>query len=70
MVAMLKNVRIKNRLPYPQWAWWISGECVVEIIERGHFPTTIMVKLPNESIIEIDEEELEQESRVKWASPT
>jgi hypothetical protein len=31
-----------------QWMWWQKGECVVEVISVGHFPTTAMVKLPND----------------------
>lgn len=49
-------MRSNNTLP--QWMWWTKGECVVEILSAGHFPTTAMVKLPNDSITEVDIEEL------------
>lgn len=42
-----------------QWMWWSKGECVVEVISVGHFPTTAMVKLPNGKLTEIDIVELE-----------
>jgi hypothetical protein len=42
-----------------QWMWWSKGECVVEVISVGHFPTTAMVKLPNDKLTEIDIVELE-----------
>jgi hypothetical protein len=39
--------------------WWDKGECVVEILSIGHFPTTATVKLPDDKIIEVDIDELE-----------
>lgn len=42
-----------------KWLWWKKGECVVEILHTGHFPTTVMAKLPNDHITEIDLDELE-----------
>jgi hypothetical protein len=39
--------------------WWDKGECVVEVLRSGHFPTTIMAKLPNDKETEIDINELE-----------
>ena len=36
-----------------------KGECVVEVLKTGHFPTTAMVKLPNDKTIEVDTNELE-----------
>jgi len=36
-----------------QCAWSKSQECVVEIISRGHYPDTVVVKLPNESTTEV-----------------
>lgn len=44
----------------PRWVWWTKGECVVEIIKTGHFPTSVMAKMPDDSIIEIEINELEQ----------
>ena len=43
----------------PQWIWWNKGECVVEVLGIGHYPTTAMVKLPNDHVTEVDIEELE-----------
>jgi len=43
----------------PRWVWWKKGECVVEVIEAGHYPTTIMAKLPNDKITEIECNELD-----------
>jgi hypothetical protein len=42
-----------------KWMWWCKGECVVEILRMGHFPTTTMVRLPNDKEIEVDIDELE-----------
>ena len=42
-----------------QWMWWEKGECVIEVLRSGHFPTTIMAKLPNDKETEIDINELE-----------
>jgi hypothetical protein len=42
-----------------KWMWWNTGECVVEVLKTGHFPTTAMVKLPNDKTIEVDINELE-----------
>jgi hypothetical protein len=41
-----------------RWLWWQKGECVVEVLRVGHFPTTVMVKLPNDKVIEMDFDEL------------
>lgn len=41
------------------WMWWTKGECVVEVLRTGHFPTTAMVKLPNDRETEVDIIELE-----------
>ena len=56
---------MKVKRTMPQWVWWKKGECVVEILRAGHFPTSVMAKLPNdkETEIDIDELELTQESR-------
>ena len=42
-----------------KWMWWGKGGCVVEVIRTGHFPTSAMVRLPNDKEIEIDIDELE-----------
>lgn len=42
-----------------KWLWWTKGECVVEVLRTGHFPTTALVKLPDDRTIEVDMDELE-----------
>ena len=42
-----------------KWMWWSRGECVVEVLKTGHFPTSAIVKLPDDKIIEVDIDELE-----------
>lgn len=42
-----------------KWMWWSKGECVVEVLKTGHFPTTAIVRLPNDKETEVDTEELE-----------
>lgn len=42
----------------PQYMWWAKGECTVELLKSGHFPTTVMVKLPNDLVMEVDFDEL------------
>ena len=32
----------------PRWIWWAPGACVVEALRTGHFPDTLMVKLPDD----------------------
>jgi hypothetical protein len=48
-------------LTKPQYMWYPKAECVVELMSRGHFPTTIMVKLPNDKVVEIDLDELDEQ---------
>lgn len=50
-------------LNIPKWVWWIKGECVVEVLKRGHYPTTIMAKLPNDKVTEIELVELDLNRR-------
>jgi hypothetical protein len=42
-----------------KWMWWTKGECVVEVLHTGHFPTTAIVRLPTDKESEVDVEELE-----------
>ena len=44
--------------PKPQYMWWAKGSCTVEIIKTGHYPTTVIVKLPNDAMSEVDLDEL------------
>lgn len=37
----------------PRWLWWAPGACVVEALRTGHFPDTLMVKLPDDRTIEV-----------------
>lgn len=48
-----------NKLFLHKWMWWNKGECVVEVLRTGHFPTTTMVLLPNGKETEIDIDELQ-----------
>lgn len=52
-------MRAKSFMTLPQWIWWTKGECVVEVLGIGHFPTSAMVKLPNDHVTEVDIDELE-----------
>ena len=52
-------MEIKTKLTLYKWMWWTKGECVVEVLKTGHFPTTAMVRLPNDKETEIDITELE-----------
>ena len=47
-----------TRLNLYKWMWWTKGECVVEVLRTGHFPTTAMVRLPDNKETEIDIDEL------------
>jgi hypothetical protein len=47
------------RFNLQKWMWWSKGECVVEVLKTGHYPTTAMVKLPNDKETEIEIAELE-----------
>jgi hypothetical protein len=51
---------MKSKRTMPKWVWWKKGECVVEVLKTGHFPTTIIGKLPsgNEFFLDIDELDL------------
>lgn len=44
----------------PQFMWWTKGNCVAELIETGHFPTTVMVKLESGIYTEVEMEDLEE----------
>jgi len=55
-----RQIKMRDaKLNLQKWMWWTKGECVVEVINTGHFPTTAMVKLPNDKETEIDIDELE-----------
>ena len=51
-----------QKVQLQKWMWWDKGECVVEILRTGHYPTTAMVKLPNDLETEIEIDELRFES--------
>jgi len=51
-----------QKVQLQKWMWWEKGECVVEVLRTGHFPTTAMVKLPNDKETEIDIDELRFET--------
>lgn len=50
---------MKSKRTMPRWVWWKKGECVVEVIKTGHFPTSIIGKLPSGKESEIDIDELD-----------
>lgn len=47
-----------QKVQLQKWCWWSKGECVVEVLGAGHFPTTAMVILPDDRKIEVDIVEL------------
>lgn len=47
-------VQIENKVTLPEWMWWQTGECVVQLISIGHFPSTVMVKLPSDTVCEVE----------------
>lgn len=61
---VLDNLRKRTKMSeikhhhLQKWMWWSKGECVVEVLTTGHFPTTAMVRLPNDKETEVDVEEL------------
>ncbi len=56
----LKGTNMKDgRYHLHKWMWWTKGECVVEVKRTGHYPTTAMVRLPNDKETEVEIAELE-----------
>lgn len=49
----------------PQWCWSKRCECVVEILRSGHFPSSVMVKLPDGKEVEHEISELETQKNEK-----
>lgn len=45
-------------MKFPQFVWYKKLECKVEVIKTGHFPTSLIVKLPDGKMIETDSENL------------
>ena len=39
-----------EKRPIPKWQWDKKFECVVEVINSGHFPDTATVRLPDGKI--------------------
>jgi len=50
-----KKEPIKAKVKLPEKMYHVSLEHEVEIIKRGHFPDTIIVKLPNGTESEVDQ---------------
>jgi hypothetical protein len=48
-----------NNTSLPEWMWHKQFKCVVRILKTGHFPSTVMVQLPDDSIVEVEVELLE-----------
>jgi hypothetical protein len=42
----------------PRWCWHDQFECVVEVIKTGHFPSTVIVRMPDGSELETDIDKL------------
>lgn len=42
-----------------QYAWSKDKKVVVEVVKRGHFPNTVMVKFPDNHEIEVEIDTLE-----------
>lgn len=53
----MSNERV--RMQFPRWVWWKKGECVLEVLTAGHFPTTITALTPDDKKIEVEINELE-----------
>jgi hypothetical protein len=47
----------------PKWCWSRSMECVVEILRIGHFPTSVMVRLPDGRETELEMEDLQHANK-------
>ena len=44
----------KTKVKVPQMQWSTAFDCPVEVLKRGHFPDTVMVKLPDGTECEAD----------------
>lgn len=51
---------MKTKRTMPRVVWWKKGDCQIEVVKTGHYPTTIIGKLPNGKETEIDIDELEE----------
>ncbi len=51
LTAMHHGSMRDGRYHLEKWMWWTKGECVVEVLRTGHFPTTAMVVMPNDKEI-------------------
>jgi len=58
----MENTMKDPRFNLQKWMWWTKGECVVEVLKTGHYPTTAMVRLPNDKETEIEIAELEYDN--------
>lgn len=43
---------------FPKWVYSYTHDCQVEVIGRGHFEQSIMIKLPDGRIVETDANDL------------
>lgn len=48
-----------NNTSLPTWLWHKQFKCVVKVLTTGHFPSTVMVELPDDKVIEVEVEQLE-----------
>lgn len=37
----------------PKYMWWLKGECVIEVLKRGHYPDTVIVRMPDDEETEV-----------------
>jgi hypothetical protein len=49
----------QDNMNLPEWLWHKEFECVVRVMQAGHFPGTVMIKLPDDRIVETDANQLE-----------
>ena len=52
-----KMSEIKHHQLYEDM-WWTSGQCKVKVLRTGHFPTSAIVRLPNDKETEVEVIEL------------
>jgi hypothetical protein len=55
----VRENKMKIKRVMPKTVWWGKGDCQIEVLKTGHYPTTIIGKLPNGKETEIDIDELE-----------
>ena len=54
-----RRVRKEFEMTEFKWLWSKKLECVVEVLRAGNFPDTVMVRLPDDRVIQVYKSELE-----------